>query len=280
MPFSLFKRIADELFPYSKFVDLRGFGESTILPNFLDYVNYALKYDCDIGILTNLSVSNDKMWEHLISNNYWIGISIDGPDKETYSRIREASHFGQVISNIKLLVRLSRKFKKDIKRLYLLVVVQKDNVEHLTDFIELACKLGIKRVEFKPVRSNDSNIWLQDIQDLTRNEVKKAVQLAKKHGIDLIITGSFFDTEFEQSMGLKPMDRCPRPWSHLYIAYNGFVGPCNHRHDLLFGNLKYWMFNEIWNSGHYQLFRKIINTSNRPDRCDECFTSYFDNEWS
>jgi len=280
MPLDLFKKIADELFPYAKFLDLRGFGESTILPNFLEYVDYALKFDSDIGILTNLSVKNDKMWEHLIKNNFWIGISIDGADKETYGKIRDGAYFEQVNNNIKLLVKFSKKYKKDINRLYFLVVVQKDNVGHLTEFIELAHKLGIKRIEFKPVRSTNETIWLCDIQDLTRKQVKKAVELAKKHKIELVLTGSFFDMKFEESLGYKPMEKCSRPWSHAYITYNGFIGPCNHQFNLFFGSLKYNKFAEIWNNNHFQAFRKTIFTQDRPERCQYCFENYFDNEWS
>ena len=35
MPLELFKKIADETFPHAKNIDLRGFGESTLIPNFL-----------------------------------------------------------------------------------------------------------------------------------------------------------------------------------------------------------------------------------------------------
>jgi len=279
MSFDFFKTIANQLFPYAKFIDLRGFGESTLLPNFLSYVNYALRFQSDIGVVTNLSVNNNKMWEHLIRNNFWLGISLDGPNKETFGKIRAQEYFTQVISNIKLLVRLSKKFRKNIDRLYLLVVVQKDNVHVLPDFVALAKELGVRHIEFKPVRSNNPEFLLHDVNRILAKNLRDSIALAKQQKINLKFTGSF-DKKLEESLGYEVMKKCSRPWTHLYITYNGFIGPCNHRPDLFFGNLKYFPFNKIWNNQYYQLFRRIINTANRPERCDQCFEDYFDNEWS
>jgi len=125
MSFDLFKEIADELFPHADFVDLRGFGESTLVPNIMDYWRYASKFNVNAGLITNLSFDNDILLAYLVENNFWIGISIDGADKETYGNIREESYFEQVINNIKTLVKLTIKYKEDINRLYLLVVVSK-----------------------------------------------------------------------------------------------------------------------------------------------------------
>ena len=280
MSFDLFKKIADELFLYAKFVDLRGFGESIILPNFLDYVNYALKFDCDFGLISNLSVKNDKLWGHLIKNNLWIGISIDGADKKTYGEIRNEKYFNQVVKNIKLLVSLSKKYKTDIKRLYFIVVVQQANIGKLDEIVLLAKKLGIKKIEFKPVNSHDSSVNFSGIKKLMRENIKSPIELAKKEGIKLKLTGSFFNEVFEKKLDYEIMKKCGRAWSQVYIAYNGFIGPCNHRHDLLFGSLKYWEFQETWNNSYFQIFRKIINTINRPERCQKCFEGYFNNEWS
>jgi len=81
MPFSLFKKIADELFPHADYVDLRGFGESTMLPNFLDFLDYTKKFGCGLGLVTNLTVRDDKIWEELVKANVHLGISFDGSTK-------------------------------------------------------------------------------------------------------------------------------------------------------------------------------------------------------
>lgn len=280
MDFNLFKRIADELFPYANFVDLRGFGESTLIPNFLEYVNYTSKFNCNLGIITNLTLKNDELWKSLIKKNFWIGISIDGPNRRIYGKIRNYLYYDRVIKNTRLLVESSIKFNTDINRIYFLVVVQKDNVNHLLKLVELAYKLGIKRIEFKPVRSRFSTIWLKDIQDITKKQVKKCIEFAGKAGIDLRLTGFFFDKKFEESLGYKIMKECTRPWSHIFITYNGLVGPCNHKFDLTLGDLNDHEFKEIWNNNAFKKFREKINTQNRDTICDYCFNYSYDNQYS
>ena len=93
LPLSFFKKIADELFPHAKSVDLRGFGESTLLPYWKDIVDYSLKFKCKKGIVTNLSVKNDNMWAYLIKNDFWVGISFDGATKKTFEHIRRGNNF-------------------------------------------------------------------------------------------------------------------------------------------------------------------------------------------
>jgi len=66
MSFELFKKAADIFFPYAECVDLRGFGESTILNNWTEIVDYVLRYDCKFGIFTNLSILDEQMWEKLV----------------------------------------------------------------------------------------------------------------------------------------------------------------------------------------------------------------------
>ncbi len=53
---AIFAKVADALFPTAEIVDLRGWGESTILRNFPDYVERTLAHGCRIRLVTNLTV--------------------------------------------------------------------------------------------------------------------------------------------------------------------------------------------------------------------------------
>jgi radical SAM protein with 4Fe4S-binding SPASM domain len=280
MSFDFFKKIADEFFSSVEFVDLRGFGESTLLPNFLDYVKYALRFNSKFGLISNLTVRNNEMFEYLVKNNFWIGISIDGPNEEVYSKIRGKGFFNQVIENIKLLVDFCKKYKKSVDNLYFLVVVQKDNVEYLNEFIDLAVELGIKRIEFKPVKTLNKGVWLKDDVETVKKNIKKAIKIGKLNEIEVKLTGWFFNTKFETSLGYKIMKKCDRPWTHLMVYYNGKVGPCNHRIDFTFGDLNKNSFKDIWNNEKFHLFREKMNKIELDDKCKSCYEEYYDNEWS
>ena len=62
-----------------------------ILPNFLDYVNYASKYNCRFGIITNLNKRDDLLWEELVKKNFWFGVSFDAARKKTFEYIKGIS---------------------------------------------------------------------------------------------------------------------------------------------------------------------------------------------
>lgn len=254
MPFSFFKRIADELFPYAKNVDLRGFGESTILHNWMDIVDYVTKFDCKFGIVTNLNIRDDSMWDSLIKNDFWVAISFDGSTKKTFEKIRRGSDFSTVLRNIKVLVSSCRKYSKDIGNVYLLVTVQKHNLKEVPDIIRLAGRLGLKKVELSPVQTSDKKLLFN--KNDAQRVLQKAFKISKNLGIDLVLIGSLGNLDLEKSMNFNVKGYCARPWKYAYITYDGKIGPCNHKLDppLVLGNLNKTSFKEVWNNSLFTLF--------------------------
>jgi radical SAM protein with 4Fe4S-binding SPASM domain len=281
MDLKLFKDIADYFFPYADYVDLRGFGESTLIKNIDEYISYALKYRCDFGLITNLTVRNDPLWEKLILHNFWIGVSFDAANKETYGRIRRFGNFENVLYNFDLIMNIS--IKHSIKnRLYLIVTVQKDNIEELDDIIRTAKKYSIQRVELSPVISPHDNdpYSLSHVRPKVKENIRKALRLAKELGIETRLIGTFDLEEQEKASGHELMKRCPRPWSWLYVNYDGKIGPCNHLMDPLFvlGDLSAEKsdFHKVLNNESFQLMRAITHTSHRYKSCDWCFKNRYD----
>jgi len=294
MKFELFKRIAYEFFPYADFVDLRGVGESLLYPRMTDVLKLCSKFDCDFGLLTNLSVKNYRLLESMIRNNFWVGISIDGPNKEIYEKIRGKGYFNQVLRNIRFIVRKSRQHNYDLdNKLYFLVTVQKDNFSSLPSFVELAKKLGVKKIEMNPVVSSDPNINLSTVREETRKKIEEAIVVAKRKKIDLIVSGLFFEKEFTEQLvkkydlqcppsysyilqeGYKFHKKCSKGYSHLFIANDGKIGPCNHLTDMLvLGDITtagiYTPFLNQWNNDGFVAFRKKINSKERPRSCLNC----------
>lgn len=55
-------RLAAELFPYAHLVDLRGWGESTMLSRFGDMVLRALEHRVRIRVVTNGQINRPAVW--------------------------------------------------------------------------------------------------------------------------------------------------------------------------------------------------------------------------
>jgi len=272
MSFDLFKNIADSLFPYAEYVDLRGFGESTILPDFLNYVKYALKFNCKLGLVTNFTIRNDYLWKFLFKNDFTLGISLDGATQTTYEKIRAGSKFSDLMHNLNL---LSKFLEKNNTNSYIsfMVTVQKDNIHEIAEIVKLAKQVGIKNVELNPI-NGCGEIRVED-SEIIASAVNRAMGIARKENINLAISGSLRGSGGTR---INAQYKCSRPWSSAYITYDGGVGPCNHRitpPPLIFGNLNKDSFSRIWNNFNFQLFRKTIHTDLRFDKCNWCYNNRY-----
>jgi len=280
MDFTLFKKVADELFPYAKDIDLRGFGESIIHPEFEKFVDYALKFDSSFGLITNLTIKNNKLWEKLVKNNFWLGISFDGATKETFEKIRKGSKFENVLHNLEWISETRNKYKIDPWTIYFIVTLQKDNIRELEEIIVIADKFGINRIELNPVQ-----LPFFDFRKLffhkkkTEENLQKALKLAKEKRITILFQGNLGKEGTEEKHSkVKKIKRCKNPWTHLFISYDGKIGPCNHlmRKPVVLGDLKKVSFKEEWNNKAFQKFRKYNDTNLRYNECNWCYKNRFD----
>jgi len=278
MELDLFKKTADTLFPYADYVGLNGFGESTISKNFEKSVDYALRFDCPLYIVTNLTIKNDYLWEKLVKEDFQIGVSFDGATEKTFELIRKGANFNTVVNNLDFLVKCVNKHQKNFGNIYLLVCVQGYNIEELPQIIALAGKIGIKKVMFSPsiLPEKDPNNLLY-YQDTIYGKVKESLGSAKKFNMEISILASLGNESLDRELGLKPFNRCTHPWSYVHITYDGQVTPCNHLspNPIGFGNLREKEFAGIWNNTAYQLFRRSINTPHMHHWCDWCHKKRF-----
>lgn len=280
MNFDLFKKTADELFSHAKDIDLRGFGESIIHPEFEKFVDYALKFNSSFGLVTNFSIKNDTLWTKLVKNNFWLGISFDGATKNTFEKIRKGSKFETVIHNLELIKKIRDKYKKDPWMIYFIVTLQKDNINELKNIIKLADKFGIKRIELNPVQLPFFDFRkLSFHKKKTEYNLKKALKFAEEKSITILFQGDLGKKGTEEKHSkIQKMKRCKNPWTHLFISYDGKIGPCNHlmRKPVVLGDLNKRTFKEEWNNKAFQKFRKLNDTKSRYRACNWCYKNRFD----
>ncbi len=283
MPWPLFKSIADSLFPHADYVDLRGFGESVIMKDWRRCLDYALRFDCKYGLITNLSLKDDEMWELMVKRGFFIGVSLDGATKKTLEYIRRGANFGTIMGNLEKVARWRREYGMPEENIKLMVTVQKENLHELPDIIGLARKLGVKRVQFSPSRvTRETGVFdrdeIFDSPGAVNPILEKSLELAKRHGIELLMTGSFKQLETESAHGYAAQQSCDHPLTGIYVTAEGLVGPCNQLMlplGILLGDLRKESFEEIWNGFNFRLFRKLMHTPHRLNHCDWCFRNRY-----
>lgn len=192
MSLEMFDQIAESIFPDAYFVDLRGFGESTILPFWPDILERLEKYPLiNWHLVTNMSLTKLSVWEKMVELGFMLGASIDGATKETFDTVRKRGRFEKTLEILECVTE-KRASLNNKGFLYFIVTVQRKNIHELPGIVELAAKYKIPEVQFKIVRQFDGFLnhdeMVQDNQweELTEM-IDVSLDLAIKNGIRLTI---------------------------------------------------------------------------------------------
>ena len=153
------------------------------------------------------------------------------------------------------------------------MVVTKENYFQMHELVKYANNLGIEYLDFSQlnlaaVTDIDSSYYgfykskefLIAIEELEVEKYKSAN----------VITNYNFKIE-------TGFQKCPFPWSHFYICWNGFIAPCCAKpfpKELNFGNVFEKKVIEVLNNKDFYAFRKLWFENKTPDFCHKChFTS-------
>ena len=140
---------------------------------------------------TNATLINETVAAELLRSMVdCIQISFDAATAETFERIRVGTTFEQVVQGIKTLIEVKRKSGGKHLQVNMVFVVNKDNAEELTSFMELAHTIGSEiGVVVQPVSDWGKN--LGDAGSLTPNYrsivniLNEARRKAKAYGMKL-----------------------------------------------------------------------------------------------
>jgi MoaA/NifB/PqqE/SkfB family radical SAM enzyme len=272
----LFDRISDEIFPSAGLVDLRGWGESTLLPNFSSYLKRTVSSGVRVRLVTNgIGVRND-VWEALFAANGIVGVSVDSPDPEVYNHLGRGE-FSDALASLTVASASRRKCGRG--ELYLKAVVSSLTLESVPRLFRFAADLGIATIVLNPIRcSANSCLHLSHVASRIPPVLDAAASLASDLGMTLRL-GSAFGERFAVNYGLPTT--CPNPWSHVLIDYQGYVGFCDHMIGLRAATVARWSegsFKSIWNGPGFQEVRRMHTeaqyTRTVPGRALKCSWCY------
>lgn len=257
MSSDLFQRIQTDLFPYADIVDLRGWGESLILPEFEDRLARTLSTGAEIRIITNLSFHRPTALETLATAGAYIGVSIDSADYDTLRTIRGGARLDLIERNLNnLSVQMKSAGHED--RLCIYVTCHALNLDKLAEIIGLAARCGVRDVRFAPITiSSKSPLAITEDCSVLKAVFSKVEVYAKKHKIKASLTASLID--FPEPR--KATTACLHPWTHCYITNDGRLGFCDHLigpegDPYIMGDLNENTFEEIWNGPTWIALRK------------------------
>ncbi len=195
-----------------------------------------------------------------------IQVSIDGLG-EVYNKIRQNASFEVLDKNLK---QLSALCKNSDTTLMLNMVVTKENYFQMPGLVKYSSETGIHYLVFTlfnlasvtNIERSYYDFYKSDEFLAVVSELEEASNMYK----DVTITNKNFKTD-------NGFQKCPFPWSHFYICWNGFVSPCCAKpfpKELNFGSVFEDKVINILNTKQYQGFRKLWFENKTPDFCQKC----------
>ncbi len=273
MSFEQFKWIIDQ-FPRLKWIGLTGIGESFLNPDFMKMVKYVKSKGVYIELFDTFFFLDEQKIRRLVELGLdRLILSMDGATKETYEKLRVNSNFDKVIANIRNFVRIKREMNSVFPQLDVYFIVNKENVNEVPQYIDLAHEIGIDGIiRFTALLHSFKEIKDMAI-DIPDKIVEEATKRARKYGMSIA-----WNKNVPPMRERRKISDCT-DWIMPFIFVTGHVISCcatneansrelQKKHS--FGNIFETPFKEIWDSQKYREFRKAVHDGKVPPQCTGC----------
>lgn len=278
----LFRRVAEELFPTAELVDLRGWGESLLLPNIAEVIRFTRSFGCDVRFVTNLSFRSERVLAALAENHCYVAVSLDSAEDDILPNLRRGASLARIRSNLKFLVNQYRALYGNSERIVLNCTVQRPALATLESLVTFAAEVGVPEIRLASVSAaRKPHLSLCGRDEAVAAALQLLGSAGRREGIRVVAATHFAGLP-ENQAGIPA---CIHPWTYACINVDGLVGFCDHligpfARKYLIGNLRVSSFSEIWNSDQWQELRREHLGPRRVEaalfsHCDWCYRKRF-----
>lgn len=212
-----FEIVARSLFPSAELIDLRGWGESLLLPNFEQRLRTVHRYGCEVRIVTNLSFNRREVLDALCAVHAWITISLDAATQPGINATRPGTSLKLVLQNIEYLSSAYRARWRTTDCLRVHCTLQRPALAEFPSVVRLAAGAQIPVVSFSLVGAKPtSTIAVSGHLPEVRRAIRGAATVAADHGMRLQATVKVPGLTRDPIYGSP----CYRPWAFCYVAYH------------------------------------------------------------
>ncbi len=260
--------LSDKILSKVKLIRLNGLGESTVIPNFLKYLDIICNLPARLEIVTNLTVQNQKIWDKLIEKETNFLISCGSSIAKKYEAIRRGAKFSSFVRNLKMIgSKISNPLQAQI-----IFTLMKENISDLLGVIELAREYGLGGVIVNVVKSNQNETWMEKYFDFIQELFQKAYDYSQNVGTVLKLPDHLGLKSINPEISTPSSSKfCENPWKEVYIRYNGDLTACNMLNPYIYGNCTNTPFEKVWNGLNANIFRHFVNSKFKHYYCRECY---------
>ncbi|MEO5361162.1 MAG: radical SAM protein [Nitrospirota bacterium] len=245
MPEDVFKTIAEQTGQNKAILRISGAGEPLLHNRLTEYVEYAKKHGCTVGLITNGSLMfEDKIRQFLNAGVDAIEFSVDAADAEMYAIVRKGLDFEKTLDNVRRTVEL-RNMLNPSTNIIASVINQKISSDKIPQIVEFWEKI-VDSVQVRKYLTFDIND-LADSGDIT----------------------PYLNTDAP----------CPFPFDRIMIDTNGDVRFCGYdiKGRTNWGNVLKESITDIWGGPNFQWLRElhIKREFHRMKLCENCADRQF-----
>jgi MoaA/NifB/PqqE/SkfB family radical SAM enzyme len=289
-----FKKIIDKVKHFRPFIGIPAL-EPTLYSEISEAISYIKRYGMRSSIATNGTMLEDMAIDFIEAGLTKIIISIDGPESHHDSIRGVPGTYRRVISGIKRLHELKKKYRKTEPIIYINYVIFEDNYDKLLQLVEHLPLSMIQQVDFRVMffctqeiaekhnkifggkydatsacLSSGINLYNIDISVLydqiktVRQKYGDKCKFFFKHG------EKGLRRYYHQPELFLDDTRCVFPWYTMQINTDGTVIPPQRCYTNNFGNILDSDFEQIWNGLKMKQFRKDLKKYGRFPACTRC----------
>jgi len=260
MDFGLYKKVISEIEDRHCEISLNAQGEPLLHKDIIRMVEYAIKKNIFVSLLTNATLLSEKISKELVSLGLnRIVFSFDSIDKNEFEKIRVNAKFEQALLNILEFLKIN------------------EGCGHPT-FV--CCSAVIQQANIDSICRYDEYFHSLPIDTIFHSTL---LNLSGNSGVSGEI-----DIETKRKMYQKDnFPICRVPWEMMSVNWDGEVSVCGLDFNVLYsiGNVKDFTLFELWNKEEMQTFRKAHLEQNfaliekKGDLCSKC-NCLFDAEYN
>jgi MoaA/NifB/PqqE/SkfB family radical SAM enzyme len=282
MDLPLFRKIATEVFPKTRFLYLSCATEPLMNKQFSDFVRVTGEYNLPFtSFCTNGQLLTEKVIQACIDATISeIIFSIDGATAATYEEIRRGGKWDRLGKNLDLLASMKREANKTNPAVRINFTCMHTNINELPAMVDFAAERNAASLHVRHLVSYDDSSYREELayRDLFNARAEEARRKAATQRIQLFLPDPI-PSPPPQSPGQarggegteggkscltdgselrRPAEAnpyCLLPWFQAIIDWNGDYRVCS-LHTL--GNLREKSFDEIYNSPKMQEIRSAM----------------------
>jgi MoaA/NifB/PqqE/SkfB family radical SAM enzyme len=269
MDLPFFRKIANEVFPQTRFLYLSCATEPLMNKHFADIVRATGEYKvpftsfCTNGVL----LKEDVVQACLEAKFSEIIFSVDGATAPTYEHIRRGAKFERLVEKMDMLASMKRQAKSKNPSVRVNFTCMAHNIKELPAMVQFAADHDARSLHVRHLLaySDEANTCKEEMQYIRsfNSIAKEAQQEANNRGIELFLPDPI-ETRLPRSLGKNCLTDgselieeankyCLLPWFQAIISWKGDYRVCS-THTV--GNLAEQTFEEIHNGPRMREIRR------------------------